>query len=84
VLKAGNAVLLRGGSEARASNAAIAACLHGVTARTRPARGCGVADRRSSREHVLELLGLSDLIDLAIPRGGEGLIRSSPSTRASR
>lgn len=74
-LRAGNAVLLRGGSEAAASNAAIAACLH------RALRDCGLPEAAVSlvedtaREHVLELLGLSDLIDLAIPRGGEGLIR---------
>ncbi len=74
-LRAGNAVLLRGGSEAAASNAAIAACLHAAL------RRCGLPEAAVSlvadtaREHVLELLGLSDLIDLAIPRGGEGLIR---------
>ncbi|MFC3552199.1 glutamate-5-semialdehyde dehydrogenase [Lysobacter cavernae] len=74
-LKAGNAVLLRGGSEARASNAAIAACLHQAL------REQGLPDAAVSlvadpaREHVLELLQLSDLIDLAIPRGGESLIR---------
>lgn len=74
-LKAGNAVLLRGGSEAAASNAAIAGCLHAAL------RGMGLPEAAVSlvgdtaREHVLELLQLSDLIDLAIPRGGESLIR---------
>ncbi|WP_297918936.1 glutamate-5-semialdehyde dehydrogenase [Metallibacterium sp.] len=74
-LKAGNAVLLRGGSEARASNAAIAACLHAAL------RGAGLPEAAVSvigdpaREHVLELLQLSELVDLAIPRGGESLIR---------
>ncbi|MHB1897318.1 MAG: glutamate-5-semialdehyde dehydrogenase [Metallibacterium sp.] len=74
-LKAGNAVLLRGGSEARASNAAIAACLHAAL------RGAGLPEAAVSvigdpaRAHVLELLQLSELIDLAIPRGGESLIR---------
>lgn len=74
-LKAGNAVLLRGGSEAAASNAAIAACLHAAL------RDAGLPEAAVSlvgdtaREHVLELLQLSDLIDLAIPRGGESLIR---------
>lgn len=74
-LKAGNAVLLRGGSEARASNAAIAACLHAAL------RDEGLPEAAVSlvsdpaREHVLELLQLTDLIDLAIPRGGESLIR---------
>ena len=74
-LKAGNAVLLRGGSEARASNAAIAACLHAaLRAEGLPQAAVSlVAD--PAREHVLELLQLSDLVDLAIPRGGEGLIR---------
>ena len=91
-LKAGNAVLLRGGSEAAASNAAIAACLHAAL------RDCGLPEAAVSlvadtaREHVLELLQLADLIDLAIPRGGESLIRfvaeharvpSSSTTRAS-
>lgn len=74
-LKAGNAVLLRGGSEAAASNAAIAGCLHAAL------RDAGLPEAAVSlvvdtaREHVLELLQLSDLIDLAIPRGGESLIR---------
>ena len=74
-LKAGNAVLLRGGSEARASNAAIAACLHAAlrTESLPEAAVSLVSD--PAREHVLELLQLSDLIDLAIPRGGESLIR---------
>ena len=74
-LKAGNAVLLRGGSEAAASNAAIAACLHAAL------RDAGLPEAAVSlvvdpaREHVLELLQLTDLVDLAIPRGGESLIR---------
>ena len=74
-LKAGNAILLRGGSEAAASNAAIAACLHAALRDSGlPAAAVSlVAD--PAREHVLELLQLSDLVDLAIPRGGEGLIR---------
>lgn len=74
-LKAGNAVILRGGSEALASNSAIAASLH------RALRDCGLPQdalvliEDTAREHVLELLQLNDLIDLAIPRGGESLIR---------
>jgi len=74
-LKAGNAVILRGGSEALASNTAIAASLH------RALRECGLPQdalvliEDTAREHVLELLQLNDLIDLAIPRGGESLIR---------
>jgi len=74
-LKAGNAVILRGGSEALASNTAIAASLH------RALRECGLPQdalvliEDTARAHVLELLQLNDLIDLAIPRGGESLIR---------
>ena len=73
-LKAGNAVILRGGSEALASNQAIAASLH------RAMRECGVPEAAlvliedPAREHMLELLQLTDIVDLAIPRGGEGLI----------
>jgi len=74
-IKAGNGVILRGGSEAIHSNSAIAASLrralaaHGIA----PAALTLVEDLR--RDTMLELLQLNDLIDLAIPRGGEGLIR---------
>ena len=74
-LKAGNAVILRGGKEAIASNQAIAASLHtAMAAFGVPAAALTiVSDLR--REAMLELLQLSDIVDLAIPRGGEGLIR---------
>ncbi len=74
-IKAGNGVILRGGSEAIHSNTAIAAALR----RALRAAGIGedaltlVEDLR--RETMLELLQLNDIVDLAIPRGGEGLIR---------
>jgi glutamate-5-semialdehyde dehydrogenase len=74
-LMAGNAVILRGGSEAIHSNTAIAAALksaleaHGVPT----AAVTLVEDLR--RETMVELLQLVDIVDLAIPRGGEGLIR---------
>ncbi|KQZ56031.1 MULTISPECIES: glutamate-5-semialdehyde dehydrogenase [unclassified Lysobacter] len=74
-LKAGNAVLLRGGSEARDSNRAIAACLHAALREQGLPEAAATLIEDTAREHVLELLQLSDLIDLAIPRGGEGLIR---------
>ncbi|MCF7220833.1 glutamate-5-semialdehyde dehydrogenase [Marilutibacter chinensis] len=74
-LKAGNAVLLRGGSEARSSNAAIAACLHAALREEGLPEAAVSLLTDPAREHVLELLQLSDLVDLAIPRGGEGLIR---------
>ncbi|WP_279487334.1 glutamate-5-semialdehyde dehydrogenase [Luteimonas terrae] len=74
-IKAGNGVVLRGGSEAIHSNTAIAGALRGAIA----AQGIGadvltlVNDLR--RETMFELLQLHDIVDLAIPRGGEGLIR---------
>ncbi len=74
-IKAGNGVILRGGSEAIHSNTAIAASLK------RALREAGIADAALTlvedlrRETMLELLQLNDIIDLAIPRGGEGLIR---------
>jgi glutamate-5-semialdehyde dehydrogenase len=74
-LKAGNAVILRGGSEAIHSNTAIAASLK------RALREAGLPDAVLTlvedlrRETILELIQLSDVIDLVIPRGGEGLIR---------
>ncbi|OEY99351.1 glutamate-5-semialdehyde dehydrogenase, partial [Stenotrophomonas sp. BIIR7] len=74
-IKAGNAVILRGGSEAIHSNTAIAHSLK------RALRDAGVPDAALTlvedlrRETMLALLQLSDLVDLAIPRGGEGLIR---------
>lgn len=74
-LRAGNAVLLRGGSEARDSNIAIARCLHRALAdHGLPAEAVALVED-TAREHVLELLQLTDLVDLAIPRGGERLIR---------
>jgi glutamate-5-semialdehyde dehydrogenase len=74
-LKAGNAVLLRGGSEAIHSNTAIAAALHeALRAHGLPEAAVTlVGDLR--RETMVELLQLTDIVDLAIPRGGEGLIR---------
>ncbi|MBF6023497.1 glutamate-5-semialdehyde dehydrogenase [Lysobacter niastensis] len=74
-VKAGNAVVLRGGSEARASNAAIAACLHAALREHGLPEAAVSLVADASREHVLELLQLTGLVDLAIPRGGEGLIR---------
>ncbi|MEA9578932.1 glutamate-5-semialdehyde dehydrogenase [Xanthomonas nasturtii] len=74
-IKAGNGVILRGGSEAIQSNTAIARALQ------RALREAGVPEAALTlvedlrRETMLELLQLSDIIDLAIPRGGEGLIR---------
>lgn len=74
-LKAGNAVLLRGGSEAIHSNSAIAAALRGALADAGLPADALVLVHDLSREAMVELLQLTDIVDLAIPRGGEGLIR---------
>lgn len=73
-LKAGNAVILRGGSEAIHSNARLGASLaRGLLASGLPeavAQVVPVADRAA----VGALLGLSQYLDLIVPRGGKGLI----------
>lgn len=71
----GNAVLLRGGSEALESNRAIAAALRSALHALGLPEAAITLVGEPRREAVLELLQLHDLIDLAIPRGGEGLIR---------
>lgn len=74
-LKSGNATVLRGGSEAIHSNLALAKVVRdAVAAEGLPADAVQVVPF-TEREGILELLKLEDYIDLAIPRGGEGLIR---------
>jgi glutamate-5-semialdehyde dehydrogenase len=74
-LKAGNAVLLRGGKEAAQTNLALGAILkESLAASSLPEDAVQIVPA-GDREGVRELLGLVDLVDLAIPRGGEGLIR---------
>ena len=74
-LKAGNGVILRGGKEAIRSNQAIAQALHrALEAAGVPAAALSIVEDLR-REAMLELLQLTDIVDLAIPRGGEGLIR---------
>jgi glutamate-5-semialdehyde dehydrogenase len=74
-LMAGNAVILRGGSDAMQSNVAIATALRGaLKANGIPEAALTLIDD-PRREAMVELLQLVDIVDLAIPRGGEGLIR---------
>ena len=74
-LKAGNAVILRGGSEAIHSNVAVAEVLQRVCReRGIPPEAIQVIPT-TSRQAVEELLQLEDYIDVIIPRGGEELIR---------
>lgn len=74
-LKAGNAVVLRGGSEAIHSNLAIAKILQAVLKEMAiPAAALSLIPF-TEREGVLEMLKQEECIDLIIPRGGESLIR---------
>lgn len=75
-VKAGNAAVLRGGSEAQASNAAIADTVAAaVSAAGLPAAGVQ-ALREGGREAVRVLLQQHQYIDVIVPRGGESLIRA--------
>jgi glutamate-5-semialdehyde dehydrogenase len=74
-LKAGNACILRGGREALESNRVLAECVRaGLTAAGLPPDAVQLMPT-TDREAIAELVRLEDLIDLCIPRGGEGLIR---------
>lgn len=74
-LKAGNAVILRGGSEALSSNQALAGIVGQVLGETGlPPETVQVVPVRD-RKAVNVLLNQEEFVDLIIPRGGEGLIR---------
>jgi glutamate-5-semialdehyde dehydrogenase len=75
-LKSGNAVLLRGGSEAINSNKAIAAILRKGIAGAGLHEGAVTFIDTPNREAVREMVQLEGIVDLVIPRGGEGLIRA--------
>lgn len=73
-LKAGNACILRGGSEAIESNQAIARCVHaGLEAAGLPADVVQVIET-TDRAAVGELLRMNDYVDIIVPRGGKSLI----------
>lgn len=74
-LKSGNAVILRGGSEAQRSNRALIDCMHGaLRAQGFPEASVSMMPT-TDRADMLDMLQCDDCIDLVIPRGGEGLIR---------
>ncbi|MEK6680499.1 MAG: glutamate-5-semialdehyde dehydrogenase [Nitrospirota bacterium] len=75
-LKSGNAVILRGGSEAINSNIAICKVLKEAGAKEGIPEAAIQLISTTDREAVLEMLKLEEYIDLIIPRGGESLIRS--------
>jgi glutamate-5-semialdehyde dehydrogenase len=74
-IKSGNAVILRGGSEAIFSNMALAKCLHKVLDEEGIDKNIVSVIPDTSRSVIEQLLKQRDSIDLVIPRGGEGLIR---------
>lgn len=74
-LKSGNAVLLRGGKEAASTNRVLVDIMRrALLDRDLPEAAISFIPA-GDREEIRELCGLTDLVDLAIPRGGEGLIR---------
>ena len=75
-LKSGNAVVLRGGSEAINSNRAIVKILRASARAEGIHEGAITFIDQPDREAVMELLKLEGVVDLIIPRGGEGLIRA--------
>ncbi len=75
-LKSGNAVILRGGHEAIRSNVALASAVRKALSRTGLPENAVQLVERTDREVVDRMLRLDRYIDVVIPRGGEGLIRS--------
>jgi glutamate-5-semialdehyde dehydrogenase len=73
-LKAGNAVILRGGSEAIHSNHAIAACIHQGLEQAGLPRTAVQVIATTDRAAVGELLRLKHYVDVIVPRGGKNLI----------
>ena len=76
MLKSGNATILRGGSEAINSNKKIVEVLKSALERTEISSDCIQLIEDTSRETVKEMMKLNEYIDVLIPRGGAGLIKS--------
>ncbi|MBM4283818.1 MAG: glutamate-5-semialdehyde dehydrogenase [Deltaproteobacteria bacterium] len=74
-LKSGNAVILKGGKEALHSNVALATVMQEALSEAGIPPGAIQVVPSVAREATLELLKQDELVDLIIPRGGEGLIR---------
>lgn len=75
-IKSGNACVLRGGSEAIRSNSAVCDCLTEAAEKAGIPKGSIQLLRNTSREEAGEMMRLNGLIDVLIPRGGAGLIKS--------
>jgi glutamate-5-semialdehyde dehydrogenase len=74
-LKSGNTVILKGGKEALNSNLALAQVMQDALAEAGVPQAAVQVIPSVAREATLELLKQDELVDLIIPRGGEGLIR---------
>lgn len=75
-LKSGNAVILRGGKEAIHSNTAITKVMREALEKTALPADCMQLVEDTSRETAAALMKLNAYVDVLIPRGGAGLIRS--------
>ena len=75
-LKSGNTVILRGGKEAFRSNQAFVSVMRDTLEGAGLPRDCVALVMDTSRESANELMGLTEYLDVLIPRGGAGLIRS--------
>ena len=75
-LKSGNVCILRGGKEAIESNRAVVSLMQDALESTGLPRACVSLVQDTSRDSANELMHLNDYIDVLIPRGGAGLIRS--------
>lgn len=75
-IKSGNAVVLKGGSEAMESNKAIASALKDAAEEAGIAEGAIQFIDIADRQAVTELIHLNGLVDVVIPRGGAGLIKN--------
>ena len=74
-LRSGNAILLKGGSDAQRSNEAVGLVLQDALRETGLPPACVQVVTATDRQQIADMLQLDDLIDVVIPRGGEGLIR---------
>jgi glutamate-5-semialdehyde dehydrogenase len=73
-LKSGNAVILRGGSEAIESNQALATCISQALAETGLPQHVVQVIETTDRAAVGELITMAEYVDVIVPRGGKGLI----------
>lgn len=74
-IKSGNAALLRGGSEAHRTNAALVACLQTALVSAGLPSDAVLALPSTDRAYILAMVQAEGAVDLVIPRGGEALIR---------